>query len=64
MTTSLPPMVRAIANSISDRLSTREAELFEGLVTAATPADADIMRLPWKFLAEELRRLAPQPAEI
>jgi hypothetical protein len=63
MTTSLLPIVQAIANSISDRLSTREAELFDGLVAHELSADADMLGLPWKFLAEELRNLPSQQAE-
>jgi hypothetical protein len=57
-------MVRAIAISILRRLPAHEAEDFDAVVSAVAPAGVDMLRLQWKFLAEELRRLAPQPAEI
>jgi hypothetical protein len=64
MTTTILPMVEAIARSIRGRLPAEEAPAFDAAVAAAAVTGRDLSRVPWRFLAQELRSLPPGPPEI
>jgi len=63
MTTTLPPMIEAIANRVSARLPAGEAPAFAAAVAAAA-AGRDLSAVPWQFLGAELRSLPAQSAEV
>ena len=61
----LPIMVQRIADSIFDRLPAEDALKFLAALPDAIGCDGkDLSRVAWKFLAQTLRNMPPQPAEI
>ena len=61
----LPIMVQRIADSIFERLPVEDALKFLAALPDAIGCDGkDLSRVAWKFLAQTLRNMPPQPAEI
>ena len=61
----LPVMVQRIAESIFERLPSKDAVKFFAALPNAIGCDGkDLSRIGWQFLAQALRNMPPQPAEI
>lgn len=61
----LPVMVQRIAESIFERLPSKDAVKFFAALPNAIGCDGkDLSRIGWEFLAQALRNMPPQPAEI
>ena len=61
----LPVMVQRIADSIFERLPVEDALKFLAALPKAIGCDGkDLSRVPWQFLAQTLRNMPLQPAEI
>jgi len=61
----LPAMVQRIADSIFERLPVEDALKFLAALPKAIGCDGkDLSRVPWQFLAQTLRNMPLQPAEI